>query len=74
MIFLITSVIIGPNEVSSQVKEKKDANTTAVWSIEKAQAWGKEQPWLRGTNFIPSNAINSLEMWQLKLSSCNARS
>ena len=34
------------------------------WSKEKAAAWHKEQPWLVGCNFIPSTAINQLEMWQ----------
>ena len=34
------------------------------WSTEQATAWHAEQPWLRGCNFIPSNAINQLEMWQ----------
>jgi hypothetical protein len=34
------------------------------WSAERANAWHKEQPWLAGCNFIPSSAINQLEMWQ----------
>lgn len=34
------------------------------WSAERANAWYAEQPWLVGTNFGPSNAINQLEMWQ----------
>ena len=34
------------------------------WSQEKAQAWGREMPWLVGCNFGPSSAINQLEMWQ----------
>lgn len=34
------------------------------WSIEKANDWYAQQPWLVGTNFGPSNAINQLEMWQ----------
>ncbi len=34
------------------------------WSVEKAQNWSAKQGWLRGSNFIPSNAINQLEMWQ----------
>ncbi len=34
------------------------------WSIEKANAWYNRQPWLVGCNFIPSTAINQLEMWQ----------
>ena len=34
------------------------------WSIERANQWYARQPWLVGCNFIPSNAINQLEMWQ----------
>ena len=34
------------------------------WPLEKAQAWGKDTPWLVGCNFAPSNAINQLEMFQ----------
>ncbi|MDX2005493.1 MAG: hypothetical protein SFU83_09480 [Meiothermus sp.] len=34
------------------------------WSAEKAAAWYARQPWLVGTNFIPSTACNSTEMWQ----------
>ena len=34
------------------------------WSVEQANRWYKDQPWLVGANFIPSTAINQLEMWQ----------
>jgi len=34
------------------------------WSQDQANTWYKKQPWLVGCNFIPSNAINQLEMWQ----------
>ena len=34
------------------------------WSPEKANDWYRQQPWLVGSNFIPSDAINQLEMWQ----------
>jgi len=34
------------------------------WSVEKAKEWYAKQPWLVGCNFIPSTAINQLEMWQ----------
>ncbi|MBS1623345.1 MAG: cellulase family glycosylhydrolase [Bacteroidetes bacterium] len=34
------------------------------WPREKAQQWYAAQPWLVGANFIPSTAINQLEMWQ----------
>jgi hypothetical protein len=35
-----------------------------IWSVDKATEWGKNMPWLRGSDFIPSSAINQLEMWQ----------
>lgn len=35
-----------------------------VWSAEKAHAWYNSHRWLTGANFLPSNAINQLEMWQ----------
>ena len=35
-----------------------------VWSKSVAQQWYAKQGWLRGCDFIPSTAINQLEMWQ----------
>ena len=35
-----------------------------IWSKEKANAWYKKQPWLVGADFLPSTAINQLEMFQ----------
>ena len=37
---------------------------TARWTAERAKAWYHEQPWLVGSNYIPTDAINELEMWQ----------
>ncbi|MCX7825239.1 MAG: 1,4-beta-xylanase, partial [Verrucomicrobiae bacterium] len=34
------------------------------WPVEKANRWLDERGWLAGCNFIPSTAINQLEMWQ----------
>jgi hypothetical protein len=34
------------------------------WSAEKATAWYAQQPWLVGANYVPSDAINQLEMFQ----------
>jgi hypothetical protein len=34
------------------------------WTEDKAAAWYAAQPWPVGANFLPSNAINELEMWQ----------
>jgi len=38
--------------------------TNTVWSIEKANAWYTQQPWLSGCNYQPCTAINQIEMWQ----------
>ncbi len=35
-----------------------------LWTPAQAEAWGKQQPWLVGANYIPASAINQLEMWQ----------
>ncbi len=35
-----------------------------VWSVEKANEWQEETGWLCGCNFLPSSAVNALEMWQ----------
>lgn len=40
------------------------AQTPKIWSKEKANAWYAKQEWLVGANFLPSTAINQLEMWQ----------
>lgn len=34
------------------------------WTVEQAQAWQENTPWLVGSNFAPAYAINQLEMWQ----------
>jgi len=35
-----------------------------VWNVEQANQWYARQGWLRGCDFIPSTAVNQLEMWQ----------
>jgi hypothetical protein len=35
-----------------------------IWTKEQANEWYKQWGWLRGSDFIPSSAINQLEMWQ----------
>jgi hypothetical protein len=34
------------------------------WSEAQANAWYAQQPWLVGSDYVPANAINQLEMWQ----------
>ncbi len=40
------------------------AGAAEQWPTERARAWYAQQPWPVGSNFIPSTAINELEMWQ----------
>lgn len=47
----------------SETKTASD-EITPVWTNEKAIDWYERQGWLVGSNFIPSTAINQLEMWQ----------
>jgi hypothetical protein len=41
-----------------------ESNAAERWTTEQAAAWHEELPWLVGCNFVPSTAINQLEMWQ----------
>ena len=34
------------------------------WAEDRANQWYQQEPWLVGANFVPSDAINELEMWQ----------
>jgi hypothetical protein len=42
----------------------KSQNEAGRWTATKANEWYKQKGWLRGCDFIPSSAINQLEMWQ----------
>jgi endo-1,4-beta-mannosidase len=53
----------------SQPKDKEkaaDVSTSErkIWTKDEANSWYKDQPWIVGANFLPSTAINQLEMWQ----------
>jgi endo-1,4-beta-mannosidase len=56
VIFLVIAVLSGCTEQQPTVRE--------VWTKEQANEWYQQWGWLRGCDFIPSNAINQLEMWQ----------
>jgi hypothetical protein len=40
------------------------AKSPERWSDDEANAWYARQPWLVGSDYIPTYAINQLEMWQ----------
>ena len=37
---------------------------TNIWSLTQASDWYRQQGWLVGCDFLPSTAINQLEMWE----------
>src|SRR3954454_4805423 len=41
-----------------------DFKENGRWSTQRANEWYEQQGWITGCNFIPSNAVNQLEMWQ----------
>ena len=51
-------------------QQKKESPTSSidsvreVWTKTQANEWYENWGWLRGSDFIPSTAINQLEMWQ----------
>ena len=40
------------------------AGRTGPWTKEQAWKWYKEQPWIRGCNYMPASAANRMDMWQ----------
>ena len=48
----------------SRAQVQSNSTPTARWSQAKADTWYAAQPWLVGANFVPSDAINELEMFQ----------
>lgn len=42
------------------------SSCSARWTVEEAQEWEKQHGYLAGMNFIPSTAVNELEMFQEK--------
>lgn len=65
-LLIVLMVMVGGNEAMAERVNKVDSidPVTNRWSSKRASQWYDVQPWLVGCNFIPSTAINQLEMWQ----------
>lgn len=65
---LLTALLLAVTVLTACKQEPKPAvkpiRTGQLWSVEKANKWYNEHRWIIGANFIPSTAINQLEMWQ----------
>lgn len=62
----IMAVSCGKKESAETEATKPDTTQTVreAWPEDQANEWYKQWGWLRGSDFIPSTAINQLEMWQ----------
>lgn len=61
---LICLVVIALSSCHQKATLETPPTSRAVWTAEQANTWYKRWGWLRGCNYIPSTAINQLEMWQ----------
>lgn len=62
-IFKVTSaVLLAACLVTNAYAQKGPAGK--VWSPAKANEWYIQHKWMSGSDFIPSSAVNQLEMWQ----------
>lgn len=64
---LFLLIIIGLPGCRNATESNVPVAETAIrdtWPEAQAEEWYQQWGWLRGANFLPSTAINQLEMWQ----------
>ncbi|SDD33837.1 glycosyl hydrolase [Niabella drilacis] len=62
----IVGALFGVSCTSQEQNDEADAepDIREVWTVQQANNWYAAQPWYVGADFLPSTAINQLEMWQ----------
>jgi hypothetical protein len=58
-----TAALLSSMTLSAPAQSPTHQSSTR-WTETQANEWYAHQPWLVGSDYIPSNAINQLEMWQ----------
>lgn len=53
-----------PLQATPALAQTTQQQSEGRWTAERANAWYAKQPWIVGANFLPSTAINQLEMFQ----------
>lgn len=61
-LFLLALLLCFQHCTVNKITAPKTSRT--IWTNEQANQWYAQQGWLVGANFMPSTAINQLEMWQ----------
>ncbi|CAF0759871.1 unnamed protein product [Adineta ricciae] len=68
--FLVLILLRSPykpidSDVTAEIAERLNEEASKLrWSLSRAQQWYSSQPWYLGANYLPSTAVNVLEMWQ----------
>ena len=57
---ILVALMIGPEAIAAEPVDDGPGR----WTVERSRAWQSAQPWLVGCNYMPSTAINQLEMFQ----------
>jgi Glycosyl hydrolases family 43/Cellulase (glycosyl hydrolase family 5) len=63
-VFSTLLILLGLLACSNQNPESNLQNQGQRWTVEQANAWYDQFPFLVGGNYVPASAINQLEMWQ----------
>ncbi|MBV9267872.1 MAG: 1,4-beta-xylanase, partial [Acidobacteriaceae bacterium] len=63
---IITAIVAGTASLALALLllAQNSPGSQARWSVDAANRWYGGEPWLVGSNYLPSNASNELEMWQ----------
>lgn len=61
---LVLAVWASSVTLPAQASAQTARATAERWTAERADRWYAAQPWIVGANFLPSTAINQLEMFQ----------
>ncbi|MBK7873862.1 MAG: 1,4-beta-xylanase, partial [Saprospiraceae bacterium] len=64
LILLLSFAFICTQCTDKPQQQEEEIKARAIWTAQQANDWYAQQPWLIGSNFVPSTAINQLEMWQ----------
>ncbi|HZT05231.1 MAG TPA: hypothetical protein VFA39_23475 [Steroidobacteraceae bacterium] len=59
----VASLVLGMALLAGAVLPSRAAGI-GPWTTGQAQSWYSAQPWMLGSNYIPYDAVNELEMWQ----------
>lgn len=60
----LKGVMIGAVAGQGMLRQQETGLTVARWDEARAWDWYKRIGWLRGCNYIPRTAVNTIEMWQ----------